>query len=484
MEQHTFNKLWKNSFIVFLLFSTIVIVSCGGGSTSTSSSQPPAPPASKIPDTKAVTPIPPLIAVAPEPAPMVVTQAILRVVHRNTISGILSPNGDYIDSDNATVEKRGSLGLYFEVTRETDNRYRIEPENNGLAYFRVITTKSNGSKRVHNFYGVKPGFYMTFDTTDVAFQKPENPLTLCKKVDIRLLNLPTTGSDSIISINGFNLSNPLIEQSKGFVQGINLCPIDLELHYLALVVIENSESDIRYGFNFYQNLQENDFLEVDLAYQADIIPWQSNHEIGNDFQLYGFQNGWSKYELLYSSPKRNNTAGTFPEFSQLALSTFRFISDSTNLDSGINMFTRELAADVSQVDFAINNMEFTDLSLNPLDLSWLNVGVDQPEVITGLIFNSSLKQSYAFMSMDDSVLSSGKFDFPLDDVPLLVDSLLFSVTGAAGINNTDYNYISEAALFSGFLYWPDETVNVTVNSDVFISANGSEILQFILDNKL
>lgn len=467
-----------------LFLSAILLVGCGGGSSSSPPPTQPAAPVSNIPNTKAVTPISPLTAKAPEPSPVAPTQAILRVVHRNTISGILSPNGDYVDSENATVEKRGLLGLYFKVTPEVDNRYLIDPESNGLAYFRVTTTKSNGSKRVHNFYGVKAGFYMTFDTTDVMFQKPENPLTQCKNVDIRLINLPAIGTDSIISINGNKVVNEVIEQTKGFVQSINLCPIDLELHYLALVVIETSESDIRYGFNFYQNLQENNFLEINLNYQADIIPWSSNHEIGNDFRLYGFQNGWSKYALLYTSPKGNNTSGTFPEFSQLALSTFRFISDSTNLNSGIKMFTRELAADVSQVDFSINNMEFTDLSLNPLDLNWLNVGVDQPQVISGLIFNSSFKQSYAFMSMDDSVLNNGKLVFPLDDVPLLADSVLFSLTGASGINTTDYHYISDAALFSGFLYWPDEKVDVKFNSDVFITANASEVLQFILDNKL
>ncbi len=121
-----------------LLSSTFFLANCGGGS----SPPPPAKiPSSKIPKTSAVAPIPPLVAAAPTPSTPAPNQAILRVVYRKTLSGVLSPNGDYLDSENVKVEKRGLFGLYANVSRQADKRYGITPEQNGLAYFKVTTKK-------------------------------------------------------------------------------------------------------------------------------------------------------------------------------------------------------------------------------------------------------------------------------------------------------------------------------------------------------
>jgi len=473
-------------FLLLVFFSiTFFISGCSGGSNVPTPTAPVEPPqASLIPDTPAISPLAPLVAKPPLPAIAGPTQAILRHVHRNTVSGVLSPKGDYVDSDNAKVEKRGILGVYFDVERQVDNRYVIDPEDNGLAYFRVTNTKPNGSVRVHNFYGVVPGYYMTFDTTDVDFQRPENPLSACKKVDLRLVGLPTMSPSSRLLINGRLITDAVIEQNKAYLQQINLCPINLAKNYLVMVVIENSETDIRYGFNFYQDLAENDFLEVDLDQQAEIVPWTADHEIGNEFDLYGIQYGWQIFQYLYSSPERDNFSGTFPKFPALGLSSYQFSSDTTDLTSGVDINTREFTSELQSANFVINNIKLDNLSLNPLRLTWKNIGANRPKVISGLIFNTSFTQTYAFMSMDETVLNNEEFNFPHDNLSLLLDSTLVATTGAAGTESNDFQYLSQAALFTGFLYWPTEQTIGKNNSDLFITANGTALLQLILDNKI
>jgi hypothetical protein len=465
---------------VFSLITLILITSCSGANESASVLNEPLLPLSQIPTTTAVTPI---AALSPKPLPpasAAPTQAILRHVHRNTVSGISSPNGEYLDSDNAKVEKRGLFGWYYAVDRQADKRYVIELEDNGLAYFRVTNTKANGSVRVHNFYGVAAGYYMSFDPTDVDFQPPENPLTQCRSLDIRLNNLPSMLATSRILVNGKQIFNAIVEQDNAYLKQVNLCPVDLDKNYLAMVVIENSPADIRYGFNFYNNLAEADFLEIDISEQAEVVAWTSDYEIGNEFNLYGIQYGWQKYLLLYSSSAGDNFSGTLPKFSQLALSSYRFFTDTSDLSAGIDMTWREFDPTIQQLDLAINNIKFADLTVTPLDLSWNSVGVDQANVVSAIVFNSSLTQTYAFISMDSEVLSAAKFTYPLDDLPLVLDSTLVATTGAAGINNGSSAHISQAALYAGFLYWPNEQTINSSNSDLFITANGTALLPLVL----
>jgi hypothetical protein len=459
----------------------LFLASCGGGSNN---SPAPLPPASKIPITSAVVAIPPLLPITPvvpvNPNP---TKAILRNVYRNTVSGDLKPDANYVDSDNATVEKRGILGLYFNVNREADNRYLIDPESNGLAYFKVTNTSPNGFKRIHNFYGVVPGYYMTLDSSSNNFQAPANPFSHCKNVAIRIVNLPVLLANSRIIINGAWHSNAVIETNKAYLNQVNLCPGDANKHYFLSVVVENSASDIRYGFNFYQDLNDNDLLEININQQADIVPWTSDQALGKSYDLNGVVTGLSIQQRLYSSPDGGKFSGTFPEFTAVAITSYRFKSDTSDLTIGVDLNTREIMGDAQQADFTINDIKLNNVSLTPLELSWQNIGNDQPNVVTGTIFDIGFTQTYAFMSMDPGVINNAKFTFPIEDLPLLIDSSLASLIGAAGTANSNSRYLGESALYSGFLYWPPLPETSLDNSDLFLTATGNDLLQLILDPK-
>jgi len=209
-------KTIKQNIVFLSIFSLVsILTGCGGGS----SPSPTPPPPSKIPKTTAVTPIAPLTPVPQPPIipPPVTNQAILRVVHFNTVKGVATPDANFIDSDTAKVEKRGLLNLYFDVNREADKTYHIDTESNGLAYFRVTTTKNSGSKLIHNFMGVVPGNYMTFDTKDAPSPPPQNPLQSCKNISIRMTNLPTINANARIMVNGHDLTGTIIEQNRGYI---------------------------------------------------------------------------------------------------------------------------------------------------------------------------------------------------------------------------------------------------------------------------
>jgi len=464
-----------------LLLIILFLASCGGGSNN---SPAPLPPVSKIPITSAVLPIPPLLPISPVvPVNSNPTKAVLRHVYRNTVSGDLQPDANYVDSDNATVEKRGVLGLYFEVNREPDNRYIIEAESNGLAYFKVTNIRPNGFKKIHNFYGVLPGYYMTLDGSSNNFQAPDSPFSPCKNVAIRIVNLPVLLPNSRIIINGALHSDAVIEQNKGYLNQVSLCPGDANKHYFISVVVENSSTDIRYGFNYYQDLNDNDLLEININQQADIVPWTSDQELSKNYGLNGVVTGLSIQQRLYSSPSGSKFSGTFPKFTALVLTSYRFKSDSTDLSIGIDLNTREIMADVQQANLTINDIKLNNVSLTPLELSWENIGNDQPKVVTGTIFDSSFTQTYAFMSMDSDVINNGEFTFPLEDLPLLIDSTLASLIGGAGTANGNSRYLGESALYSGFLYWPPQPETGLDNSDLFLTATGNDLLELILGFK-
>ncbi|MFT5161830.1 MAG: hypothetical protein ACI9FJ_000397 [Alteromonadaceae bacterium] len=447
-----------------------------GGNTTTNPPTPPSPVVVNIPTTTAMTPsgVPPQRSVSESE---VVETAELRHIHRNTI---ISSSG-FIDSPNGKVERLTSIGLYLEVDREEDNIYRIAPRSNGLAYFKVTNTKPNGAVRIHNFHGVPVGNYLTFDTTNVA--DGDNLESRCRLVNIRHNNLPQQVADTArLQINGLVLGTNY-NDTQGYTEAVKVCPVSQSGYYLAMVVFEEPNQPIKYGFSYYQNIQDGDLLDINIQYEADTVAWTSNQPIDNEYQLAASKQQWFTKRSLYLSLPQSSDNRFIPQFPELAVDAYHFSSDVTDLTVGIKMFNRQFAPDLPQVNFvAINDIEFDEVRLNPLDLSWQNVGQSQPEVISGLIFNINFNQTYAFMSMDPEVISNQQFNFPLDDIEHLLDGGLIGLTGAAGTSDGDRSYISSAALFTGFLYLGNpEDPTLNNNSDLFITAQATELLQLIFE---
>ena len=87
------------------------------------------------------------------------------------------------------------------------------------------------------------------------------------------------------------------------------------------------------------------------------------------------------------------------------------------------------------------------------------------------------------MSMDPDVLLDKQLNFPIDNIELLLESAVSSLIAASGTADQQHHFVSSAALFSGFLYWPntsDEVDANQLNSDVFISGDGSELLDLLI----
>ena len=469
------NRL-ATSLCSLLLLSQLT--GCGGGSSSTI--DPPEPPSqvSPIPTTAAKAAIAqPQPGSIPAP-PASVSDAVLRHVHRNTVEGILKPDGNYIDSPNGKVERLTGIGLYADVDRQADNTYKIEPKANGLSYFKVTNTKPNGSVRVHNFHGVPPGHYMTFDTTDVA--DDDNYDSKCRSVSIRLNSLPQQPSATArLVVNGNLRSNAVYHQGQGYVQDVNLCPIDQDDNYLAFVTFEQQAQTVEYGFNFYQDLQDGDLLEVDVEHQALARSWSAEHQIGERYSLYGRNPHWNVQIGLYASMEVSGANGFYPHFAELNLDTYLMTSQKTVDSGGVSYFDREFSADLTQVHFPNNAIALDNLSLGPLRLTWDDVGVNKPKVVTGILFDVGLTQTYAFMSMDPEIINGGRLNFPLDDVQLVADSALAGITGSADIGDTGMQFVGNAAIHTGFLYWPNGTTQI--NSDLFITADINEFLQILLE---
>jgi hypothetical protein len=471
----------KNRFTIIL--SGLVLLShlsgCGGsGNTSGTTATTSPSSVSSIPNTQAVAAVgaPPASNETSEPA--VVNQAVLRHVHRNTVAGILKPDSDFTDSPNGKVERLSGIGLYIDVERQADNTYLIDPKSNGLSYFRVTNTKPNGSVRVHNFHGVPAGHYMTFDSTDI--EDIDNDDNLCRKVAIRLTNLPQqVASTARLLVNGRTTTNVIYEQTKGYVQEVDLCPINQNQHYLAVVVFEGQPGNIEYGFNFYESLQDNDLLEIDVTHLAENLAWSTDYPIGEILSLHGMNPHWSVQVGLYTGSSEQSQSGFYPHFAQLTLQTYRLDSEIIDFSSGIKVFNREFTAGMSPIHFANNNMVLNNVNLNPLQLSWQSDGIDKPKVVSGVIFDTDLTQTYAFMSMDPQVLADNQFDFPIDDIELVADSSLVGLTGAAGISENGKQFIGNAALTSGFLYWPSNPE--PNNSDLYLTADVTQLLQLLMD---
>jgi len=411
-----------------------------------------------------------------------VEHAVLRHVYRESINGKLSPFADFLESPNAVVEQHIAFGFYTEISAEEDDSYIIELDDNDLAYFRITNTRPSGRKRVHNFYGVPAGYYMTLDTTDIDHEK--NTESSCRNIAVRIDNLPLPINLSArLMINGQVINDAVYEDGQAYQEYVNLCAISQDKDYLLVVAYEDEERDIKYGFNYYKGLVDDDLLEISLDHQADIIEWSSDHQLDNSFSLSGKKDGWSVAINLYHNELQNGMNGYLPKFSMLALESYHFLGRYEESRGGINAVKREFSANDVTVSFDVNQMQIDDINLTPNQISWQSIGQDSEKIVSGIIFDQSLTQTYAFMSMDPDVLRDKQFNFPLDNIELLLESAVSSLVAASGTADKQHHFVSSAALFSGFLYWPstsDEIDANQLNSDIFISGDGSELLDLLI----
>ena len=472
--------------LISIFFLVIATASCGGSGDSSD-------PNTNSQNTT-TNPAPLVSAVAPVSAPGVVSEsfedpqlpvvenAVLRHVHRNAFSFPVDVNGTYIDSPNATVEIRGPLDIYFPIDQNENLTWTIEPEDNGLAYFRIINTKPNGAVRVHNFHGVLPGHYITFDSTDVDNDIPASTINaMCRHVDIRVAVSTDESSILKLQVNGTRRSRS--ERSGGsdtLVEGVQLCAVN-EDYYFAMVTWESSPGNVQYGFDYYRNLSDGDLLELNLDYQSTAIPWSSDVTIDNDFVLSGNNERWSTTQKLFTGSYSEDEARLVPLFGELDMDSFIFrASDGIRL--GSRSFEREFNVGLTSLDLDLNDIVYEEVELTPVDIKWQSLGSEAAASVSGVIFDSSLTQTYAFMSMDPEVISEQEFNFPLQDLELLLDSSFIAMNATApGVNSGNLSYLTTAGIYSGFVYLPNGIANQrNFNSDHLISVNISEALETLL----
>lgn len=470
---------------------SILLAACGGGgsteSTSTTSTgtTPPVTTSPVLP----VQNIAPPVAVPTSSAgafedPEVphVDNVVLRHVHRNTFGFPIDVNGGYIDSPNAIVEIRGPLDIYFPIERNENHSWTIEPENNGLAYFRVVNTKPNGSVRVHNFYGVPVGHYITLDSTDVPNDIPASTISSeCRTVDVQVAVATDDTSITNLQINGTvrtRSTDSTIEQTT--VEDVQLCAVNDD-YYFVMATWESEQGSVEYGFNYYQSIDEGDLLELELDHLSTTIPWSTDVNNENSFVLRANDSRWSTTQKLFTGDYDDDAPQLVPVFDELSVDSFVFrTTDGVTL--GQRSFEREFAPDATELNFDLNDIIYEDIELTPTSLHWQSNGTDHASVVTGVIFNSQLTQTYAFMSMDPEVINDRDFDFPLQDIELMLDSsfILMNAT-AAGKDSGNLNYLTTAGIFSGFVYLPNGIQNQrNYNSDHLISVNISETLELLL----
>ena len=474
----------KASLNIFIAALALTAVSCGKVGSKSTTLTPSDDPVQlkKIPTTQATSFVTEPSITSSEIIIPKVEYAVLRHVYRESISGKLSPFADFLDSPNGVVEQHIAFGFYTEISAEEDDSYIIELDDNDLAYFRVTNTRPSGRERVHNFYGVPAGYYMTLDTTDIDFEK--NTESSCHDIAVRIDNLPLPINLSArLMINGQVINDVVYEDGQAYQEHVNLCAISQDNDYLVVVAYEEEARDIQYGFHYYKDLSDEDLLEITLEHQADIIEWSSDHQMDDTYRLSGKKTEWSVQTGLYSSDLQGGTSGYLPKFPILNIDSYRFSGSYDESRGGINIVKRELFADDTTVTFNINQMQLDDISLTPNKISWQSIGQDSEKIVSGIIFDQSLTQTYAFMSMDPDVLLDKQLNFPLDNIELLLESAVSSLIAASGTADMQHHFVSSAARFCGFFYWPatkdDEHAN-QLNSDVFISGDGSELLDLLI----
>lgn len=441
-------------------------------------------PASEIPDTLARGPVN-----APSVSEPLLTDpggnAIVRHVVRASVSGDVTPLGNYTASTTGTVERRVRTNVYETVAAGSDGRYLIAPETDQLAYFKVTNVDAAGATRVHNFDGVPSGYYMTFDTATGASAggTGNTATTECRDIAVRILGLPAEKKgDHRLLINGQVISSPVFEETKGYVKTINLCAIDQSQHYLATVVSDNGADGIRYGFNFYQGLDKADLLEINLAQLATTVTWSADHAINDAYSLAAQKNGWSRRITLYS-PRAVETAsfsqnGTFPGFDAIPLDSLRFISTTQDDNTGAVTLQRDVAQQQLTVNFDIDNLLIGDTRLESLGVGWDNTGNDKAAVVTGVLYDGTV-QTYAFMSMQPEVLNDDNIDFDIDSLPVFQAADSAGVNLAAGDAPDNLHFVSRAARQAGFRFWPypaATTGNVDIAADPVVISHLDDLL--------
>lgn len=468
--------------------SSLLFACGGGGSTATTTTTP-------TTTTGTTSPVLPPQSIAPpvaaptssagafeDPEVPQVDNVVLRHVHRNAFGFPIDVNGAYNDSPNAVVEIRGPLDIYFPIDQNDDETWTIEPENNGLAYFRVVNTKPNGSVRVHNFYGVPVGHYITLDSTDVPNDIPDSTINSeCKMVDVQVAIATDDSSIANLQINGTvraRSTESTNEQTR--IKDVQLCTVNDD-YYFVIATWESEQGSVEYGFNYYQRIEEGDLLELELDHLSSTIPWSTDVNNENRFVLRANESRWSTTQKLFTGDYADDALQLVPVFDELAVDTFVF-STTDGVTFGQRSFEREFAPDATELNFDLNDIIYEDIKLSPTGIKWQSNGVDHASVISGVVFNSQLTQTYAFMSMDPDVINDRDFDFPLQDIELMLDSsfILMNAT-APGKDSGNLNYLTTAGIFSGFVYLPNGIDNQrNYNSDHLISVNISETLELLL----
>lgn len=466
------------------------ITACGGGGSAGSvggntSSPDPTPTTPETPVQNSAPPVtPPTTPATTFRDPVIddVERVVLRHVHRNAFSFPIDFNGEYIDSVNGEVEIRGPLDIYLPAEQNGDGTWNIEPESNGLAYFRVINTKPNGSVRVHNFYGVPVGHYITFDSTDVPNDIPASTIeSECRTVDVQVNMATTDTSFQNLQINGYQRSRSSDStNTETRIEDIQLCAVNGDFYFL-MATFESAPGVVQYGFNYYEQLSDDDLLELNLDFQSDTIPWTSNISIDNEFTLSAKDALWATTQRLFSGRYSDSDPRLIPVFTELNVDSFVF-SSSDGISLGQRSFTREFSASIQSLDLTLNDIVYEDVALSPLGIAWQSLGQDQAAVISGVVFNSQLTQTYAFMSMDPDIISAREFSFPLQDLELMLDSSFILMNGTApAADSGNLNYLTTAGIYSGFIYLPNGiTDHRNFNSDHLISVNISETLETLI----
>ncbi|MBD1389770.1 hypothetical protein IC617_10060 [Neiella sp. HB171785] len=461
-------------------FSLVVIFAamfsgCGGGSGGSSAASQSK---SAIPTTIAV-PSSGRPNVSPEQHVPALSYARLTHIYRDAF--LAGDRSDSALSPNGEVEQLTSLGLYEPVDASDDGSYRIELQDNDLAYFRVINTKANGAERVHLFYGVPAGDYMTFDSSD--FDAPaQSTDSGCRDVSVRI-NALTTAANRRLLLNGEETKVDIAEGAKAWIDSVNLCPLQDTDSYL-LVVTQDIDGDINYGFEFYRQLSDNDVLELTIEHAARMVPWTSNVPVNYYYTVAGKHQDWDTIIKLYTPPLDEEeaeslpapiTSGLLPAFDAIGFDRVVWSAESSALHN------REFAASAEEIAFELQQIDIRDISLDPISIEWSDNGLAKPKIISGIIFDDSATQTYAFISMDPKVLRQSKLQFPIEDIELLVDSVFVGVYAASNMPDSSEGYITSAGISAGLIALPNDNAHPLNNQDSVFAGNAAGIFELLID---
>ncbi|GGA78642.1 hypothetical protein GCM10011369_20700 [Neiella marina] len=470
-----FTQLSRLARFSLVVIFAVVFSGCGGGSGGSSSTSQPK---SAIPTTTAVLP-----SNGPDVSPKQQAPALsyARLTHIYRDAFLSGDSSDSALSPNGEVEQLTPLGIYEPVDVSADGSYHIELQDNELAYFRVINTKANGSERVHLFYGVPAGDYMTFDSSDI--DSPAQPTDSgCRDVSVRIDDL-TTAANRRLLLNGQETKADIVEGAKAWIDSVSLCPLQGTDSYL-MVVTQDIDGDISYGFEFYQQLNDNDVLELRIEHEARMVPWTSSVPVNYYYTVSGKHQDWETIIRLYTPPLQEEeaeslpapiTSGLLPAFDAIGFDRFVWSAESSALHN------REFAASSEEIAFELQQIDIGDISLDPISIDWSDNGVAKPKVISGIIFDDSATQTYAFMSMDPKVLRQSKLQFPIEDIERLVDSVFVGVYAASNMPDSSEGYITTAGISAGLVALPNSNEHPLDNQDSVFAGNEAGIFELLID---